>query len=58
MAYVWLYEYAEVYFRRQAGFYVGFFAEISSYVDSYEGVELYDEIYLGVCAELYVYVNL
>ena len=47
-----------MYFRRQAGFYVGFFAEISSYVDSYEGVELYDEIYLGVCAELYVYVNL
>ena len=27
---------------RQAEFYVGFFVEVSSYVDYYEGVEVYD----------------
>ena len=39
------------------GFYVGVCAEVSLYVDSYDGVEMIYGIYGGVCTELFLYVD-
>ena len=39
--------YEEVYDGRNAGFYVCVCAEVSSYVDLYEDVDIYDEYEVG-----------
>ena len=48
-----LYEDVEVYNGRHVGFYVGVYSEVSSYVESYDGVEVCDWHKAGFC----VYVD-